>query len=60
MKFVISGAEFWFGSVKVHRSVRGLTTQKMPGISYLVFVIAAIIESYAESASARISSSVRS
>jgi hypothetical protein len=44
--------------VKVHRSVRGLTTQKMPGISYLVFVIAAMIESYAESASARISSSV--
>ena len=44
----------------MHQNVRGLTTQTTPGINYLAFVIAATIESYAESAIARISSSVRS
>jgi hypothetical protein len=44
----------------VHQNVRGLTTQTTLGTNYLAFVIAATIESYAESAIARISSSVRS
>ena len=47
-RFVISGDEFWFGSVTAHQNVRGLTTQTTPGINYLAFVIAATIESYAE------------
>ena len=36
MKFVISGEEFWFGSVTVRQVVRDHTTKTTPGSNYLV------------------------